>query len=76
MIYDPKLLHARIKYVATLQNVTLKEIVVKTGIGINGIQGMRAGNMPSVATVAHIADVLGVSVDYLLGRTDKPDINR
>ncbi len=28
------------------------------------------------ATLIRFADYFGVSVDYLLGRTDKPDVNR
>ena len=31
---------------------------------------------PSVSLVEQIADYLDCSVDYLLGRTDKPEVNR
>lgn len=31
---------------------------------------------PSVTNAAMIADYFGVSIDYLVGRTDKPEINR
>lgn len=31
---------------------------------------------PSCASVTKIADYLDVSVDYLLGRTDNPNINK
>ena len=31
---------------------------------------------PSAEVLEKIADYLDVSVDYLLGRTDKPEVNR
>lgn len=34
------------------------------------------GTLPSGETLIRIADRLDCSVDYLLGRTDKPDVNR
>ena len=37
---------------------------------INDVGGMYS------FTLARIADVLDCSVDYLLGRTDKPEVNR
>lgn len=33
-------------------------------------------SMPRADNLAKIADYLGVSVDYLLGRTDNLDINK
>ena len=36
----------------------------------------RKNTMPSADKIGHIADYLNVSVDYLLGRTDNPEINR
>jgi len=31
---------------------------------------------PSVKAVSDIADYFGVSIDYLVGRTDNPEMNR
>jgi transcriptional regulator with XRE-family HTH domain len=36
----------------------------------------RYNNVPSSDKLAKIADYLDVSVDYLLGRTDKPEVNK
>ena len=33
-------------------------------------------NFPSIDKVHKVADYFNVSVDYLLGRTDKPEINK
>ena len=37
---------------------------------------LNKGKLPNLASIAKIADYLDVSIDYLAGRTDKPDVNR
>lgn len=52
--------------------LTQKELGEKVGISKNTIGDIERGKIqPSVRSVSKMADVLGVSVDYLLGRTDK-----
>lgn len=36
----------------------------------------KRGFVPQIATMAALADVLECSIDYLAGRTDKPEVNR
>lgn len=36
----------------------------------------KKNSMPSANKIGKIADYLGCSVDYLLGRTDNPEINK
>lgn len=36
----------------------------------------RAKQMPKLDIIMRIADVYKVSIDYLVGRTDNPDVNR
>jgi transcriptional regulator with XRE-family HTH domain len=33
-------------------------------------------NYPTVANLMKLADLFGVSIDYLVGRTEKPDVNK
>ena len=48
-----------------------------TSLGYNLILDMaRRNSMPSGDKLGKIADYLNVSVDYLLGRTDNPEINK
>ena len=47
------------------------------GLNKNAISTMLSRNsMPKADNLAKIADYLNVSVDYLLGRTNNPDINK
>ncbi|MCL2696470.1 MAG: XRE family transcriptional regulator [Oscillospiraceae bacterium] len=39
------------------------------------VDNLKKDKLPNIATIAKIADYLGVSIDYLAGRTDNPEIN-
>ena len=46
-------------------------------INKNALYTMQAsGYLPRAEALARIADYLDCSVDYLLGRTDNPDVNK
>ena len=65
----------RIKETAKEKNITAKEMLEIAGVGFNTITHMKT-SYPRTDTLIKIADVLGCSTDYLLGRTDKKEINR
>ena len=55
---------------------TQKAIAKEIGMSANTYQRYEYGERELPASKLHaIADVYNVSVDYLLGRTDKPEIN-
>ena len=66
---------ARIKSVAKSKGITVKKLLEDVGMGFNAMSNMRT-SMPKADNLAKIADYLYCSVDYLLGRTDKPEVNR
>lgn len=74
-MYSGKVLADRIKTTAKAQGVKIGEINTVCGIGMNAISQVAQGRAMRADTLTAIADLLGVSVDYLLGRTDKPEIN-
>ncbi|WP_424571580.1 helix-turn-helix domain-containing protein [Weissella soli] len=59
----------RIKMIAHKRSMTIKDLSIKAGIGPKTISNWRDRN-PQTETLQKVADVLGVSVDYLLGNTD------
>lgn len=75
-MYNPPDIAMRIKSTAKEKGVSLKAMLEEVGLGSNTMSHMRHGKMPAADTLARIADFLGCSVDYLLGRTDKPEVNR
>ena len=59
------------------KNLTAKKLSEATGISSGNISDWKSGrSMPSAVALGTLADYLDCSVDYLLGRTDNPDVNR
>lgn len=65
-----------IKERAKQQGKTIGEVLSECELGINTISKMAKGTDILTQNFAKIADCLDCSVDYLLGRTDKPEVNR
>ena len=57
-------------------NITKNKLAVQTGISSGLIGDWVAGRkQPSLKNAVKIADYFNVSIDYLTGRTDNPQIN-
>lgn len=75
-MYNAETMKIRIKQVCMNKGVSMASVLAECGLGVNAIRQINdAGGMYSFS-LARIADVLDVSVDYLLGRTDKMEVNR
>ena len=66
----------RIKSRLKSQHINMKEMLSDLDMGINAISEFAKGKQMSCIALARIADYLSCSVDYLLGRTDNPEVNR
>ncbi|MFP7242398.1 helix-turn-helix domain-containing protein [Pediococcus pentosaceus] len=60
----------RVKEIALQQGLTVRKLEEKAGLGTNSLYRWKKYN-PSAESAKKVADVLGVSVDYLLGNTDE-----
>ena len=59
------------------QGINAKNLSEATGISTGNISDWKSGrSMPSAIKLDILADYLDCSVDYLLGRTDKPEVNK
>lgn len=66
-----------IKTLAKSKNLTIGKMLSDCQLSINTLSSMQSGGYyPRLEAIAKIADYLDCSVDYLLGRTDNPEINR
>ena len=65
----------RIKRIAYKRSMTIKDLSIKAGIGPKTVSNWHDRN-PQTETLQKVADVLGVSVDYLLGNTDDMHTNK
>ena len=66
----------RIKSRAKIQKISMKTMLTDLELGINLVSHLAKGQNITAINLARIADYLDCSVDYLLGRTDKPEVNK
>ena len=75
-MYNSHNIATLIKQHAKLKNIVIKTMLEELGLGSNTMSAMYHGKIIASDSLARIADYLDCSVDYLLGRTDNPDVNR
>ena len=46
------------------------------GIPVSTIDNIKQGKRPSIDRLMELADYFNCSIDYLVGRTDNPEMNR
>lgn len=69
-MYNSANIAERIKTVAKSKGIPVKKMLEDIGLGYNTMANMRT-SMPKADNLAKIADYLGCSVDYLMGREDE-----
>ena len=75
-MYDSHNIATSIKQRANSRKIVIKTMLEELGLGSNTMSAMYHGKMIASNSLARIADYLDCSVDYLLGRTDNPEVNR
>ena len=67
----------RLRIIRKKKGLTQKQLAVEVGASERGIQSYEIGERnPAFAQLITLADYFDVSIDYLVGRTDKPEINK
>lgn len=72
---NPQQIAELIRIQTTLQKISIRQMLKEIGLGVNSLSHMDNGSMPKADNLGKVADYLGVSVDYLLGRTDESEYN-
>jgi len=66
-----------LKFLRHAKGVTQKQLGAAIGAGARSIQDYELGNRkPGFDALIALADYFSVSLDYLMGRTDNPEVNR
>ena len=67
----------RLRIIRKKKGLTQKQLAVEVGASERGIQSYEIGERsPAFDQLITLADYFDVSIDYLVGRTDKPEINK
>ncbi len=75
-MYDTHKVAECIKRELANRNISVMKMLSDLELGVNALYQFDKGRVMSSFNLARIADYLDCSVDYLLGRTDKPEVNR
>ena len=75
-MYNSQEIATRIKSRTKQQGKSLGELLSACELGINTVSKISKGTDILTLNFAKIADDLDCSVDYLLGRTDNPEVNK
>lgn len=75
-MYVTKDIAFRIKSTAKVNKIAMKQLLSDCELNINAISEFSKGKQLSCISLAKIADCLDCSVDYLLGRTENPDLHK
>lgn len=74
-MYNSQNVAKRIKELAKDKKILIKDMLTDIGLGINTMANMKS-SMPKADNLAKIADYLECSIDYLMGRTEIPEVNK
>lgn len=74
-MYNSQNVAENIKKYSKAKKISVKRLLEDVGLGFNTMSNMKT-SMPKADNLAKIADYLDCSVDYLLGRTDNPEVNK
>lgn len=76
-MYSAQSIRENILMVLDLKGLKTSPMLTELGFSQSLLSDMkRYNNVPSSDKLAKIADYLEVSVDYLLGRTNNPEVNK
>ena len=71
-----QILAKRLKELREERRIYQRELAEILGMSFRGYQNYETGQSePKLATLIVLADYYQVSIDYLVGRTDVPDLN-
>lgn len=73
-MYNLGIIEQRIMCIAKKLGLSKNKLLMNANMGKNLFDTMKRGTIPSVEKIHIIADYLDVSVDFLLGRTDIPQV--
>ena len=72
-----KIFSERLSALRKEKNISLKELGCILGVTDGSVRLLeKSKRSPSFEILCALADYFEVSIDYLTGRTDKPEINR
>lgn len=73
-MYSAQTTKNRIKAICKSKKISMDEMLQACDLGVNAIRQINDTKGMASFSLAKIADYLNCSIDYLVGRTDCPDV--
>ena len=70
------MLSERLRLLRSETGMSQTDLAKKVGLSMRGYQDLERGVMPRSSDLVNIAELYDVSIDWLLGRTEKRSVNR
>lgn len=74
-MYTAQITKERIKGLCKIQKISMEQMLSDLNLGVNAVRQITDTKGMSSVSLYKIADYLGCSVDYLLGRTDSLNVD-
>lgn len=76
-MFSKKKFSERLNNLRSQNSISQSSLAIAIGIGKSAISMMEKGERAaSIEILYQLADYFNVSIDYLVGRTDNPDVNK
>lgn len=75
-MYTAQMTKERVKSLCKNKKINMEQMLIECSLGVNAIRQINDTKGMASFSLAKIADYLDCSVDYLLGRTDSPEISQ
>ncbi len=67
-MYNAVQIYNNIETMLIVRGISIRKAEIEAGLARGSLNNIKNGSMPSVDKVAALADYLGCSIDYLVGR--------
>lgn len=74
-MYTAQMTKERVKSLCKNKKINMEQMLIECSLGVNAIRQINDTKGMASFSLAKIADYLDCSVDYLLGRSDNPNIS-
>lgn len=76
-MFPKEIFSERVKSLRKMKNIKQSELGKIVGLSDNAISDIERGyRLTTIDKIVDLADFFDVSIDYLVGRTDNPEVNR
>jgi len=75
-VQDLQFVTERVRKAIKERGLSANKAFLESGVGKDFFYNMSKGQIPAANKFSDLADYLDCSVDYLLGRTDNPAVNK